>query len=305
LQALFEQCKRLSDKDFLLMPGEEPNEFFGGHWLQIFPKPVYWIMSRKKEESFVENKPGFGKVYHIGDKNDMLKLLQEERGLAWTAHARTKGSVNTPDIYNHEEFFKSDRFMGAAWKAMPADLSQPRLGNRVLDLLDDMNNWGEKKTVIAEADLFTITQENEMYAHMNVNYMMLDQLPKYDEGWKPVVDAMQHGKFFGTTGEVLMHELKINGKLSGETLTLNTDGTADVRLKLSWTFPMNFVEIISGDGEKVYRERIDLTNTKAFDEQQFQFRPKLKGRKWMRVEAWDSAVNGAFSQTFYLEALRH
>ncbi|TDE14897.1 hypothetical protein E0F88_16710 [Dyadobacter psychrotolerans] len=302
LRALFEQCRRLSDKDFLLMPGEEPNEFFGGHWLQIFPKPVYWIMSRNKNVPFVENKPGFGKVYHIGDKNDMLKLLQDEQGLAWTAHARTKGSVNTPDIYNHEDFFKSDRFMGAAWKAMPADLSQPRLGNRVLDLLDDMNNWGEKKTVITEADLFTVTKENEMYAHMNVNYMMLDELPRYDEGWKPVVDAMQHGKFFGTTGEVLMHELKVNGKLSGETLKLNTDGTADVSLKLSWTFPMNFVEIISGDGEKVYREKFDLTSTKAFGEQQFNFRPKLKGRKWMRLEAWDSAVNGAFSQTFYLEA---
>ena len=191
--------------------------------------------------------------------------------------------------------------MGAAWKAMPGDLSQPRLGNRVLDLLDDMNNWGEKKTVITEADLFTVTQENEMYAHMNVNYMMLDQLPKYDEGWLPVLDAMQHGKFFGTTGEVLMHELKVSGKLSGETLTLNTDGTADVQLKLSWTFPMNFVEIISGDGEKVYRERIDLSGTRAFGEQQFEFKPKLKGRKWMRVEAWDSAVNGAFSQTFYLD----
>ncbi|WP_221391396.1 hypothetical protein [Dyadobacter sp. NIV53] len=303
LKALFEQCRRLSDNNFLLMPGEEPNEFFGGHWLQIFPKPVYWIMSRDKETPFVEDKPGFGKVYHIGDKKDMLKLLQDEQGLAWTAHARTKGSVNTPDIYNHEAFFKSDRFMGAAWKAMPADLSQPRLGNRVLDLLDDMNNWGEKKTVITEADLFTVTQENEMYAHMNVNYMMLNQLPGFDSGWKPVVDAMQHGKFFGTTGEVLIHELKVNGKLSGETLTLNADGTADVDLKLSWTFPMNFVEVISGDGEKVYREQIELTNTRAFGEQKFQFHPKLKGRKWMRIEAWDSAVNGAFSQTFYLEPL--
>lgn len=301
LKALFEQCERLSGDDFLLMPGEEPNEFFGGHWLQIFPKPVYWIMSRNQNVPFVENKPGIGKVYHIGDKNDMLKLLEEEQGLAWTAHARTKGSVNAPDIYSHEDFFKSDRFMGAAWKAMPADLSQPRLGNRVLDLLDDMNNWGEKKTMITEADLFSISNENEMYAHMNVNYMMLDQLPKYSEGWKPVVEAMQQGKFFGTTGEVLMHELKVNGRLSGETLKLNVDGTADIRLKLSWTFPMNFVEIISGDGEKVYREKIDLRDTKAFGEQQFQFRPTLKGRKWLRVEAWDSAVNGAFSQTFYLQ----
>lgn len=301
LKALFEQCERLSGDDFLLMPGEEPNEFFGGHWLQIFPKPVYWIMSRNKNVPFMENKPGFGKVYHIGDKNDMLKLLEEERGLAWTAHARTKGSVNAPDIYNHEDFFKSDRFMGAAWKAMPADLSQPRLGNRVLDLLDDMNNWGEKKTMITEADLFTISHENEMYAHMNVNYMMLNELPKYSEGWRPLVEAMQGGKFFGTTGEVLMHELKVNGKLSGETLKLNADGTVDIRLKLSWTFPMNFVEIISGDGKNVYREKIDLRDTRAFGERQFQFRPKLKGRKWLRLEAWDSAVNGAFSQTFYLQ----
>jgi hypothetical protein len=133
--------------------------------------------------------------------------------------------------------------------------------------------------------------------------MMLDQLPGYDQGWAPVAEAMQQGKFFGTTGEVLMHELKVNGKLSGETLVVHADGTADVSLKLSWTFPMNFVEIISGDGEKVYRERITLTNTRAFGEEQFQFHPKLKGRKWMRVEAWDSAVNGAFSQTFYLNPL--
>ncbi|MCK7553961.1 hypothetical protein MKQ70_02630 [Chitinophaga sedimenti] len=42
---------------------------------------------------------------------------------------------------------------------MPADLSKPRLGLRVLDLMDDMNNWGLKKTVICEADLFTITPQ--------------------------------------------------------------------------------------------------------------------------------------------------
>lgn len=300
LKTLFEQCRRLSDQEFLLMPGEEPNEFFGGHWLQIFPKPVYWIMSRKEGVPFVEEKPGYGKVYHIGDKHDMLKLLEAEKGLAWTAHARTKGSVNAPDVYNHEEFFKSDRFMGAAWKAMPADLSEPRLGRRVLDLLDDMNNWGEKKTVITEADLFTITPENEMYAHLNVNYLMMDQLPEFDKGWQPVVDAMQRGKFFGSTGEVLIPELKINGKISGETLNLNADGTADIRMKLLWTFPMNFIEVISGDGKKVYRDRIDLSKTKAFGDQLFQFKTKLSGRKWVRVEAWDIAVNGAFSQTFYI-----
>ena len=300
LHALFEQCKRLSDDRFLLLPGEEPNEFFGGHWLALFPKPVYWIMSRENGAAYSENHPSYGKIYHIGDKKDMLKLLEQEQGLAWTAHARTKGSVNTPDLYKNEDFFKSDRFMGAAWKPMPADLSSPRLGKRVLDLMDDMNNWGLKKTVIAEADLFTITPENEMYAHMNVNYLMLDSLPKFTDSWDPILNSMQKGRFFTTTGEVLMPRLTINGKHSGETITLDNSGMATIELALNWTFPMNFVEVISGDGQQVYRERIDLTKTEAFGSQVLRFKTKLEKRAWVRLEAWDVAANGAFSQSFYI-----
>lgn len=300
LKALFDLCERSSDNSFLLLPGEEPNEFFGGHWLQLFPSPVYWVMSRKEGVPFVEDKPGYGKVYHVGNKEEMLQLLEKEQGLAWTAHARTKGSVNTPDAYKNEAFFLSDRFMGAAWKAMPADLSIPSLGRRVLDLLDDMNNWGLKKTVITEADLFTITHENEMYAHMNVNYLMLDKIPAYKDSWKPVLDAMQHGRFFGSTGEVLIPSLKINGHISGDSLQLPANGKASIALQLKWTFPMNYVEIISGDGKKVYREKIDLTATKAFGEKAFNFSTALTGRKWVRLEAWDVAANGAFSQTFYI-----
>ncbi|MES2827600.1 MAG: hypothetical protein V4687_05590 [Bacteroidota bacterium] len=301
LKMLFDMCRKYSDDKLLLLPGEEPNEFFGGHWLDFFPKEVYWIMSRKKGVPLVENHPVYGKIYHVGDKNDMLKLLELEAGLAWTAHARTKGSVNAPDVYKDEDFFKSDRFMGAAWKAMPADLSQPRLGKRVLDLLDDMNNWGLKKTVITEADLFTITPENEMYAHLNVNYLMMDKLPNYKNGWQPVVTAMEKGKFFSSTGEVLMPQLTVNDKISGETLKLDGSGSANIKLRLNWTFPMNFIEVISGDGTKVYRDKIDLTDTRAFGDKLFQFKTKLAGRKWMRVEAWDIAANGAFSQTFYIQ----
>ena len=300
LKMLYDMCKKYSDDQLLLLPGEEPNEFFGGHWLQFFPKEVYWIMSRKNGKPLFETHPVYGKIYHIGDKDDMLKLLEMENGLAWTAHARTKGSVNAPDIYKDEPFFKSDQFMGAAWKAMPADLSQPKLGKRVLDLLDDMNNWGEKKTVITEADLFTITPENEMYAHLNVNYLMLDKVEPYAKGWQPVLTAMQKGKFFSSTGEVLLPELTINDKISGETLTLDKNGTASIKLKINWTFPMNFIEVISGDGKKVFRDKIDLSDTKAFGEKSFNFKTKLKGRTWVRVEAWDIAANGAFSQTFYI-----
>ncbi len=301
LHALFEQCKRLSDKSFLLLPGEEPNEFFGGHWLEFFPKPVYWIMSRKPDQPFVTNDPKYGKVYRIADTADMLKLLKLENGLAWTAHARTKGSTGFPDTYKNEPFFKSDHFMGAAWKAMPADLSLPRLGERVLDLMNDMNNWGLKKHVIGEADLFSIEPENEMYAHLNVNYLQLDKLPAFSDGWQPVLDAMRHGKFFTTTGEVLLPSFKVNGKGSNEAIQLNQSGDANVELEISWTFPLNFVEIISGDGEKVYRERINLDTTKSFGKQKFAFNTHLKNRTWVRVEVWDVAADGAFTQTVWIK----
>ncbi len=220
LKTLFSECERLSDNDFLLLPGEEPNNFFGGHWLDFFPKPVYWIMSRKAEMPFVMDDPQYGKVYRIADKNDMLKLLEAENGLAWTAHARTKGSTGFPDKYKDEAFYKSDHFFGAAWKNIPADLSEPRLSRRVLDLMDDMANWGYKKHVIAESDIFSMEPENETYAHLNVNYLQLDKLPDYKQGWQPVLDVMKQGRFFVTTGEVMLPAFSVNGKGAGETLSL-------------------------------------------------------------------------------------
>lgn len=300
LKALFDMCRQYSNDRFLLLPGEEPNEFFGGHWLQLFPKPVYWIMSRQAGESFVTNDTAYGTVYHVGDSKEMLELLNKEKGIAWTAHPRTKGSTGFPDKYKGESFFRSDRFLGAAWKAMPADLSQPRLGKRVLDLMDDMNNWNAGKKVIAEADLFTIEPENEMYAHLNVNYIKLDKLPLYKDGWQPLIDAMQQGRFFSTTGEVLIPSFTVNSKSTGDTVLLGKNN-ATISFTVNWTFPLQFAELISGDGTNVFRHKINLDSTVAFGEKTYKLPLDLAGRKWVRLEVWDVAANGAFTQTIYLE----
>lgn len=300
LQALFQQCERLSDPNFLLLPGEEPNEFLGGHWMAFFPKPVYWIMAREENTPFITHDPKYGKVYRIGNEIEMQQLLELEQGLAWTAHPRIKGSTGFPDAYHKKDFFTSDRFLGGAWKAMPADLSKPKLGLRVLDLLDDMNNWGLQKKIIAESDLFTITKENEMYAHMNINYVQLDKIPTFKEGWQPVLEAMSDGKFFSTTGEILIPLFTINGKERGETLNLGASDTVELKVTLDWTFPLHFMEVISGDGEQVYRQKIDLEATSAFGSETFTYTLPLKNRKWVRLEVWDVAANGAFTQTIYL-----
>jgi hypothetical protein len=301
LKTLHEECARLSDRELLILPGEEPNVHLGGHWLSFFPKPVYWVLNRAAGKPFSEEVPGYGTVYHVGSADDVLQLMQREHGLMWTAHARIKGSFGFPDGYWEKPFYRSDRFLGAAWKAMPADLSLPRLGSRVLDLLDDMSNAGLHKFVIGEADLFRMEPDYETYAHLNINYVQLGSIPRFADGWQPVLDSLRAGKFFTTTGEVLMPKFSVGGKTSGETLRLSGREPASLELALEWTFPLAFVEVISGDGKNVHRQRIDLTDTEPFGDRVLRLPIDLADRRWVRVEAWDVARNGAFSQPIFIE----
>lgn len=49
--------------------------------------------------------------------------------------------------------------------------------------------------MIGEADLFTIEPENEMYAHLNVNYLKLNKVPKFKDGWQEILDVIENGNF--------------------------------------------------------------------------------------------------------------
>lgn len=310
IKAMLDECIRWSDKDLLLIPGEEANDYLGlkiqgkhpGHWMSLFPRPVYWTMVRGDEQPFVEEIPPYGKVYHVGSRGDMIRLLREERGLAWSAHPRIKASSWTPDVFRDEDFFQAEYWLGGAWKAMPGDLSRERLGERVLGLLDDMANWGHRKYSPGEVDVFTIDHTHELYAHMNVNYMQMDRIPRFNEGWQSVLDVLSGGKFFVTTGEIVIPKFAVGGKGSGDVLKVNDPHevpqlVADIR----WTFPLAFAEVISGDGKQVYRERIDLSDTSSFGSRTLTLTPHLTGRRWVRFEVWDVAANGAFTQPVWLE----
>jgi hypothetical protein len=302
LKLMHDELRRLSDDEILFLPGEEPNVQLGGHWISLFPKPVYWVLNRSADKAFVEEVEGYGKVYRVGSAADVLRLFDTERGLMWTAHPRIKASFNFPDYYKDTEFFRSDRFLGAAWKAMPADLSRPTLGWRGLDLLDDMSNWGARKQLLGEVDTFRMEPEFETYGHMNINYLRLAKLPRFDEGWQPVVDALRGGEFFTTTGEILIPVFNVAGKQSGQTLSLEGDGKAVLEAELEWTFPLSFAEVISGDGAKVFRQRIDLSDAESFGTRKLRVPVELKGRTWVRFEVWDIAANGAFTQPVWIES---
>lgn len=309
MRAMFDECRRLSDDQLLLLPGEEANEHLGlrrlkihpGHWMCLFPRPVYWTMVRGQDQPFSEDVPGYGKVYHVGNKDDMMRLLEAEGGLAWTAHARIKASSWTPDIFRNEDFYKSGHWLGAAFKAMPADLAREKLGERCLDLLSDMANWGDRKYLPGEVDVFKLDSTHELYGHMNINYLRMEKAPRYTESWQPVLDKLRTGAFFTTTGEVLVEDFKIGEAASGEVLKMGAADKPLLTARLSWTFPLNFAEVVSGDGKEVFRERIDLRDTGALGSRVLELTPALAGRTWARLEVWDTARNGAYTQPVWLE----
>lgn len=256
LRTMHSECRRLSDDSFLLVPGEEPNVHLGGHWISMFPRPVYWHLHPKADTPFEQKAPGVGTVYAVHNAQEVLRLMQQEHGLMWAAHPRTKGSYGFPDRYRDEPFYRSLHFLGAGWKHMPADYSQQRLGGRALDLFDDMCNWGDvasrRKYLLGEVDVFKILPTHELYGHMNINYLKLDKLPRFDDGWEPVLHALRAGRFFVTTGEMVMPEFTVGGNDSGQTLRIGSQRgePVEVRARLEWTFPPAFAEIIWSGTER-------------------------------------------------------
>ena len=70
---------------------------------------------------------------------------------------------------------------------------------------------------------------------------------------------------------------------------------------VEWTFTLAFAEVISGDGAKVHRQRIDLLDTEAYGQRKLRVPVNLTNRKWVRLEVWDMARNGAFTQPIWVE----
>lgn len=288
----FQGCERFSDRDFLLIPAEEPDANFGGHYMFLFPKPVYYTHGKPKTKlPFVEELAGYGKVYHSDSAAGELDLLKREAGLVWQTHPRTKGSTGYPDAVREKDFFKSDRFLGGSFQSLPVDLSQKRIcEERCFGLLDDMNNWGAAKYMLAEGDTYMKYPDDETYPQLMVNYVKLDRVPKFKDGWTPVVDALRAGDFFVTTGEVLLRNWALEGSGAKRTYTAEAE----------WTFPPEFAELVTGDGEKVERQTIDMKHMSPAGSHKFRIPFDATGKKWVRFAVWDSAGNGAFTQPAHL-----
>jgi hypothetical protein len=293
----FDGCERFSDRDFLLIPGEEPDANFGGHYMFVFPGPLYFTHVKQPEtakaaQPFMENLAPWGKVYHTSSAPAELDLLKKEGGLVWQTHPRTKGSAGYPDAVREKDFFRSDRFLGGSFQSLPVDLSQKRLCEaRCLGLLDDMNNWTGPKYMIAEGDTYMKYPDDETYPQLVVNYVKLDRVPKFSNGWTSVVDTLRAGDYFVTSGEVLFRNWSIEGSGAKRTYAAEAE----------WTFPPEFAELVWSDGNTVERQVIDMKAMPPYSNHKFRVPFDAAGKKWVRFAVWDSAGNGAFTQPIHLK----
>lgn len=290
--ASFEASRRSADRDFVYMPSVEIfTNYVGGHTDVLLSKPVYWVEARTPEAPLVQNDPTHGQVYHIDTADELMEMLSRENGLVFMPHPRTKGSTGYPDAIKETPHYNHERYAGVGWRwGMGLDLSEKRMSeDRVLPLIDEMNNWaadkpGPAKMMLAINETYDQYPEDDVYAMGPVNYVKVAQLPPPGD-FAPIVDAIRAAQFFMTSGEVLIPSYEVE----------NRAGRRVVVADVEWTFPLDFVEIVWGDGQRTDSRIVSAAELAPFSSKRFEIEVP-GGAKWVRFAAWDVAGNGALAQ---------
>jgi hypothetical protein len=221
-----------------------------------------------------------------------LQMVRAEDVMINMPHPRTKGSTGYPDSIKDLPFFNDPHYQGVGFRwGMGLDRSEQRLCDyRCQPLFDDMNNWVADKPIppkyiLSISEVRHQQPGDEIYSTSPVTYVKLGALPtSYD--MSPIVQALMRGDSFVTSGEVLIRSYDLRG--SGAQRTIVAD--------VEWTFPLNFVEVISGDGKTSHRQVISTTELAPMSSHHFEIPFNASGQKWVRFAIWDSAGNGAMVQ---------
>jgi len=292
-----EGARRHSDSNFLVMADQEYyGSPLGGHTDLLFSHAVYWTAGRAAGQLLVETHSKYGKVYHIGSADDLMEMARREDVLINMPHPRTKGSTGYPDSVKQLPFFSDPHYQGMGFRwGMGLDRSEVRLCEyRCQPLFDDMSNWMTEKGaplkyMLSISEVRHQQPGDEIYSSSPVTYVRLDRLPSPDDT-SAVIQALMRGDSFITSGEVLIPSYAVKGTGNQRTIV------ADVE----WTFPLDFVEVISGDGAKTDRQVISTTDLPPMSNHHFEIPFNAAGKKWVRFAAWDAAGNGAMVQPLKL-----
>ena len=173
-------------------PGRQP-----GHWLYLFPKPVYWTMKRAPGQPFVE------------DDRPLRAGLSRRRSATTCSPPPRAGGRPGLDGAPADQGLELDArrlpprgllpLRPLAGRRLEGDarrpLARPAGPTRRSTCSTTWPTGASKKYLPGEVDVFKIDHTHELYGHMNINYLRLepDRLPRFDEGWQPVLDSLRGG----------------------------------------------------------------------------------------------------------------
>jgi hypothetical protein len=152
------------------------------------------------------------------------------------------------------------------------------------------NSGLRPKYLIADVDTYRKGPEDDIYPGHPVSYVKIDKLPGLTEDWTPILRSIRNGDFWVTTGEILITDYIVEGVGNKRT----------VQASVEWTYPLEFVEVVWGDGKGVDRTIVRATDVLAHSSRKFTIPFDATGKSWVRLAVWDSAGNGAFVQPIWL-----
>jgi len=117
------------------------------------------------------------------------------------------------------------------------------------------------------------------FPQLVVKLHKLDRVPKFSDGWTPVVDTLRAGNYFVTSGEVLFRNWGIDGDGANRTYTAEAEWNVSAGVSRNWYGAM---------GQTVDRKIISLTGMGPFASHKFRVPFDAAGKKWVRfaVSFW-------------------
>jgi hypothetical protein len=110
--------------------------------------------------------------------------------------------------------------------------------------------------------------------------------------YAPIINALMNGNYFLSSGEVVIPSHQYSGSGANASLTVDVE----------WTFPLDFVEVVTGDGERTTTKVVSTTDLAPFGKRTFTIPFDATGQAWVRFAAWDAAGNGAMTNPVRLPA---
>ncbi|MBQ1377518.1 MAG: hypothetical protein IIY77_06070 [Lachnospiraceae bacterium] len=292
------ESRYVSTPDFLLVTGEElavmgpdsSKQLIPYHFMIWPSKPLLYSRWRDDDQEFAEKLPDGRTYYHLKSAMDVIEMCRWENCFIQMPHPDTKANDGLPYDCKNEPWFTDERWIGIGCRMLPTDNSfDTMLDGRAERVWNDINNWADRpRYIMSELDTYSKVEEREedweVYSLTNCTYVQLDHVPSSDN-WEELIDALREGRHFYSTGEILLEESRIeDGKAAGT---------------FSWTFPLSYAECVYSDGEIVSKQRISLTDTRAYGRKTVEF-TFPEGMKWARILATDIAGNSAFGMPVFL-----